>query len=76
MKRTLSVLAALLFLSSTNGLAEKKSCDELKMEIGAKLDSKGVKNYELKIVAAEDVKGETVVGTCDGGTKKITYTKK
>jgi hypothetical protein len=69
-------LAALLLLLSVNAFAEKKSCDELKMEIAAKLDAKGVKDYELKIVAAEEVKSETVVGSCDGGTRKITYARK
>jgi hypothetical protein len=52
-----------------------KPCDELKTEIAAKLDAKGVKNYQLGIVAAADVKAETVVGSCDGGSKKITYAK-
>jgi hypothetical protein len=76
MKITVSVLAAVVLMFSTNGFAEKKSCDDLKMEITAKIDAKGVKNYELKIVAADDVKSETVVGSCDGGTKRITYTRK
>jgi hypothetical protein len=43
------------------------------MEIAAKLDAKGVKNYELNIVEAQDVKDAAVVGTCEGGTKRITY---
>jgi hypothetical protein len=76
MKITISVLAAVLLMTSTNGFAEKKSCDDLKMEIAAKLEAKGVKNYDLKIVAADDAKSETVVGSCDGGTKRITYTRK
>ena len=52
-----------------------KPCDELKSEIAAKLDAKGVKNYELGIVPAAEVKQENVVGSCEGGTKKITYKK-
>ena len=76
MKITISVLTVVLLMASTNALAEKKSCDDLKMEIAAKLDAKGVKNYELKIVAADDAKSETVIGSCDGGTKRITYTRK
>jgi hypothetical protein len=52
-----------------------KSCDELKDEITKKLDDKGVKGYTLEIVAKDkDAEGKTV-GTCDGGTKKIIYTK-
>jgi hypothetical protein len=50
-----------------------KACEELKTEIAAKLDAKGVKSYQLDIVASADVKDQTVVGSCDGGTKKITY---
>jgi hypothetical protein len=74
MKRTIWILV----LAFTVGTAfpQKKSCEDLKAEISAKLEAKGVKNYELKIVAAEDVKGETVVGSCDGGTKRIAYTRR
>lgn len=54
---------------------EIKPCEDLKSEIAAKLDAKGVKNYQLDIVAAGDVKEQNVVGSCEGGTKKITYTK-
>jgi hypothetical protein len=70
-----AALAVMSMLSIT-AFAQKKSCEDLKMEIAAKLDVKGVTNYELKIVAAEEVKGETVVGTCDAGTKRITYVRK
>ena len=52
-----------------------KPCEELKDEITKKLDAKGVKGYTLEIVAKDkDAEGK-VVGTCDGGTKKIIYTK-
>jgi len=52
-----------------------KPCEQLKAEIASKLEAKGVKNAKLDIVANEDVKGQKVVGSCDGGTKKITYQK-
>jgi len=52
-----------------------KPCEELKDEITKKLDAKGVKGYTLDIVAKDkDAEGK-VVGTCDGDTKKIIYTK-
>ena len=51
----------------------RKPCEELKSEIEAKLQAKGVESYTLGIVPNEDVKDEKVVGSCDGGTKKITY---
>jgi Protein of unknown function (DUF1161) len=52
-----------------------KPCEELKDEITKKLEAKGVKGYTLDIVAKDkDAEGKTV-GTCDGGTKKIIYSK-
>ena len=52
-----------------------KPCDEMKDEITKKLDAKGVKGYTLDIVAKDkDAEGK-VVGTCEGGSKKIIYTK-
>lgn len=53
----------------------QKSCDELKTEIAAKMEAKGVKGAQLEIVATEEVKDQKVVGSCEGGTKKITYKK-
>jgi hypothetical protein len=53
-----------------------KPCEELKQEIDAKLQAKGVKGYTLAIVANDQVQGEKVVGSCDGGTKKVTYSRK
>ncbi|MBE0557068.1 MAG: DUF1161 domain-containing protein, partial [Proteobacteria bacterium] len=50
-----------------------KACEELKSEIDAKLKAKGVKSYSLEIVPNDQVKDGKVVGTCDGGTKKIVY---
>jgi hypothetical protein len=48
-----------------------KSCDELKAEIQAKLDAKRVRGYWLSIMARGDLKGQHVVGSCEGNTKKI-----
>jgi hypothetical protein len=56
----------------------RKPCEELKSEIDAKLQAKGVKNYTLEIVPtdqANDLKAGKIVGSCDGGTKKIVYTR-
>jgi hypothetical protein len=50
-----------------------KPCEELKGEIAAQLDGKGVVGYTLDIVPNDQVGTQTVVGSCDGGTKKITY---
>lgn len=52
-----------------------KNCEELKAEIAAKLDAKGVQGYTLDIVTTEEVKDQKVVGSCEAGAKKITYKK-
>lgn len=52
-----------------------KPCEELKAEIAAKIDAKGVKAYTLEIVTNAEVGERIVVGSCDGGTKKIVYTR-
>ncbi|MES1195327.1 MAG: DUF1161 domain-containing protein [Steroidobacter sp.] len=67
------IIIAGLSLLSVTAFAAPKPCEELKSEIAAKLDAKGVKNYELTIVANDAVGDQKVVGSCDGGTKKITY---
>jgi general secretion pathway protein A len=48
-----------------------KPCNELKAEIQAKLDAKRVTGAVLTIIAREDVQGHQIVGSCEGGTKKI-----
>ena len=75
MKPTIPAIAAVLALFSLPAWGQVKPCEELKDEIAAKLDAKGVINYTLKIVAPEEVKDQKVVGSCDGGTKRITYTR-
>jgi hypothetical protein len=69
------LLAALLALALFPAYAQKKSCDDLKAEIEAKLKAKGVKGYSLDILASAEAKDAKVVGSCDGGTKKIVYKK-
>ena len=72
MKKIVALFALSLIVSPAFA---GKNCEELKSEIAAKLDAKGVTGYTLDIVAAEDVKDEKVIGSCEGGTKKITYKK-
>ncbi|MBN2439418.1 MAG: DUF1161 domain-containing protein [Deltaproteobacteria bacterium] len=71
--RKLMIVITLL-LMATPAFA-KKNCEELKAEIDAKIQAKGVKAYSLEIVPNEQVKDRKVVGSCDGGTKKIIYTR-
>ena len=53
--------------------AQKKSCDELKGEIEAKIKKAGVEKFTLDIVDKDAQAEGKVVGTCDGGAKKIVY---
>ncbi len=77
-----TVAAALLFVSTgfaqtdqTAAPAARKSCDDLKAEISKKLDAKGVVGYTLEAVDKGKEGDAKVVGTCDGGTKSMTYTR-
>ena len=75
MKKRLAI-AAVLFVPACGYAQGAKPCEELKTEIAAKLDAKGVKGYSLDIVAKDqDATDGKVVGTCEGGTKKIVYKK-
>ena len=54
--------------------ATAKPCEDLKSEIAARLDAKGVKSYTLDIVDKDkEVTEGKAVGTCEGGAKKIVY---
>jgi hypothetical protein len=76
MKRiTLSLAAVVLVFIHSGAFAAIKPCDELKGEIDSKLKEKGIQGYTLEIVPADQVKDEKVVGSCEGGSKKITYTR-
>ncbi|MNW14670.1 hypothetical protein D3C71_2129580 [compost metagenome] len=56
-------------------MAAGKPCEELKAEIAAKLDGKGVSGYTLEIVEKGASTDGKVVGTCEGGSKEIVYKK-
>lgn len=76
------LLLASLFCISVPALA---SCEDVKSQIDAKLQAKGVKSYTLDIVPASQAAAPTaasgvaaapagkVVGTCEGDTKQIVY---
>lgn len=75
-KPTLLILAATAILLTQAVQAAPKPCDELKAEIAAKLDENGVKGYEITAVENDKVGDAKVIGSCDGGTKKLTYSRK
>lgn len=83
------LLAACLTCFSVPAIA---SCDSLKSEIDAKLQAKGVVSYTLDIVPAAQAATPAaasgvatapatqatgkVVGSCEGDSKKIIYTRR
>jgi hypothetical protein len=71
--RTWLTLAAILFVPACSYAQAAKPCEELKSEIASKLDAKGVKSYSLEIVPKDQEADGKVVGSCEGGTKKIVY---
>ena len=53
--------------------AQRKDCNELKGEIEAKIKKNGVEKFALDVVEKDAQADGKVVGTCDGGAKKIVY---
>lgn len=69
-------LAVLASLVGTAALAAPKPCEELKAEIEASIQAKGVASYTLEIVPNNEVSDpNSVVGSCDNSTRKIIYQK-
>jgi hypothetical protein len=73
MKRIALTLFAMTICAQA--FSATKSCDELKTEITAKIEAKGVKGFTLEIVSAGEVADKKVVGSCEGGAKKLVYVK-
>ena len=73
MKTTVLFLALLAVFGQAHAA---KACEELKSDIATKLDGKGVKGYALTIVETDKAGDAKVVGSCDGGKRKIVYSKK
>ncbi len=71
-----NVVLAVALLACTAQAHAAQSCDELKTKVTTKLEGKGVKGYTLEIVANDQAGDAKVVGSCEGGTKKLTYTRK
>ncbi|WPN58160.1 DUF1161 domain-containing protein [Pseudomonas sp. P9_31] len=67
------ILAVGLLSLAGTAFAEGKPCEELKAEIAAKLDAKGISNYSLEIVDKGAAAGGKVVGKCEKGSKEIVY---
>ncbi|WP_207884826.1 DUF1161 domain-containing protein [Pseudomonas sp. 30_B] len=75
MKWAVATSVALL-LATPASWAATKPCEELKAEIETKIQAAGVTSYTLEIVDKSEVKDPNmVVGTCDGGKRRIIYQK-
>ena len=74
MQRLIPALA--LMLLAGGALAAPKPCEELKQEIEVKIQANNVPSYTLEIVPSDEVTDPSmVVGSCEGGSKKIVYQK-
>lgn len=74
MQRLIPTLALMLLTGSA--LAAPKPCEELKQEIEVKIQANNVPSYTLEIVSKDEVTDPSmVVGSCEGGSKKIVYQK-
>lgn len=67
----LHLLLLALFAADLHAVA--KPCEQLKAEIAAKLEARGVREYQLEITNPGGAAGWTVVGSCDGGRHEILY---
>ena len=73
MIRVIVAVMVLGLAGAASAQSTRKSCDELKAEIDAKIKKNGVEKFTLDVVDTEAQVEGKVVGTCDGGTKKIVY---
>lgn len=55
--------------------AERLECSVLLEQIEGKLQAHGVRHYRLEVVATEEQADGKVIGTCNGGTQKVIYTR-
>ena len=72
------VIVAVMVLGLAGGASAqsmRKPCDELKAEIDAKIKKNGVDKFSLDVVDMDAQAEGKVVGTCEGGAKKIVYKK-
>lgn len=73
MIRITMAAVAVALAATTPAWAQRKDCNDLKGEIEAKIKKNGVDKFTLDVVEKDAQAEGKVVGTCDGGTKKIVY---
>jgi hypothetical protein len=69
----IAAFVVLGFAATASAQSQRKDCNELKSEIEAKIKKNGVETFTLDIVDKDAPADGKVVGTCDGGAKKIVY---
>ena len=67
------LLFALIICCSSATAFAANNCDQIKNQIEAKIKAMGVPLYKLEVVDADAKVGGKVVGSCDGGKKKVVY---
>jgi hypothetical protein len=75
MKTWILAVFAALMIAPAMAADKQKDCNELKTEIDAGLQKKGIKEYTLDVVDADKLGDAKAVGSCEGGKKKVTYHK-
>lgn len=55
--------------------AQRLECTVLLEQIEDKLHAKGVQNYRLELADIDEATEGKVIGSCNGGTKKVVYTR-
>lgn len=80
MKRSIRIAVTSLLLcahiadaTERTALSARKDCEELREEIAHKIESNGVRHYTLHVVGAEDTFAGRIVGSCNGGSGRVTY---
>jgi len=73
---TTSVAATSVPIASVPATAVARlDCEVLKHSIETRLVAKGVKNYQLDILASSEATTSKIIGHCNGGSGKITYSR-
>ena len=72
-KLTVAAVALGVGLTAAPAWAQPKDCNDLKGEIEAKIKKNGVEKFTLDILEKDAQAEGKVVGSCDGGAKKIVY---
>ncbi|MEP7155375.1 MAG: DUF1161 domain-containing protein [Betaproteobacteria bacterium] len=69
----ISAFALLTALGESKPAFAKVTCEDVSAQIEAKIKAKGVKDFTLTVIPKDEVTTLRVVGTCEGGAKKIVY---